>query len=170
MTSRLKRCHEISLCHHCLGGGHNDNICPGLKNNLQFPCYICKSKQHASSLCPEYKTNRSNVIASSLQDGHLLPVCLIKIGFNHSFVSIPRLLDTGSQISFISRQALTPLKIHYDTPIFQNILVSVNGQSQCKGHHVNLEFVLPNGQSKSLTILFRIISICLFLTRRYRLV
>lgn len=50
-------------------------------------------------------------------------------------------------MSFISKEAVNPLKLKYG-PLQSKGIFSVPTQGLCEGHTINLDFVLPNSDQK----------------------
>ena len=116
LTSRQQACSTNGRCMLCLSLRHREENCPGKNNKLQFPCSVCKQHSHCSSMCtregqrpspmPRVVNCNSNVNYPSQ-----LPVCMITLHHGQRSATIPVLLDSGSQVTYLSKDALQSLQL-----------------------------------------------------------
>ena len=114
---RIQRCKTLGLCTHCSSAKHDDLNCPGLRNELSFRCFKCKSYCHITPLCTQNYENNSATPSTSKCDSTLSNLCINAGSFSEQDILLPTLtvtfmfkskyietrclLDLGSQRSYL---------------------------------------------------------------------
>ena len=127
---RVDRCKALKLCFRCTSNKHHASTCPGQSGGLYKPCRHCKSKGHIGAMCPKdistggapgrgvpskdvkQDSGITDVCFSTGvgQSPYLMPIVSLKLrGHNGQTNHFNFLLDTASQRSYLSHNALTKL-------------------------------------------------------------
>ncbi|XP_060868578.1 uncharacterized protein LOC132943558 [Metopolophium dirhodum] len=113
-TERFKITKTLDLCINCLGSGHSSAACPSKSS-----CKSCRKRHHSLLHFPEQKTSTNDVVSPiSMVAVHprpqsiLLSTLLVNISSIHKETYTFRaLLDTGSQVSFITKKCADRLSL-----------------------------------------------------------
>ena len=113
----------MKLCILCLSNKHSADDCKGKNNEMYYPCNVCQNRTHASVMCPTYKCPESSSVTASCSSANsvLLPVVNVTFSRGSNKVVLPCLIDTGSQVSYLSLDAINSFNIPTDNPITRNI-------------------------------------------------
>ncbi|XP_060874017.1 uncharacterized protein LOC132947803 [Metopolophium dirhodum] len=113
-SERFQTAKKLQLCINCLGSGHTSSACPS-----KYTCQACKKQHHTLLHFPDDVTTGDHVpsaatmfTATQRTQPILLPTLLISVAsFDHQKHTLRALLDTGSQVSFITKQCADRLSL-----------------------------------------------------------
>ncbi|XP_060873970.1 uncharacterized protein LOC132947737 [Metopolophium dirhodum] len=113
-SERFQTAKKLQLCINCLGSGHTSSACPS-----KYTCQACKKQHHTLLHFPDDVTTGDHVpsaatmfTATQRTQPILLSTLLISVAsFDHQKHTLRALLDTGSQVSFITKQCADRLSL-----------------------------------------------------------
>ena len=120
VEERISRCVDAGLCELCSSNRHSKQECPGMRNALNYKCFVCSTRKHISALCPERDARPStstvsNVCINYTRDDdsaqYLLPTLTVSIKRGNNVRQVRCLLDSGTQRSYFSPDVKKSLKI-----------------------------------------------------------
>ncbi|XP_022166573.1 uncharacterized protein LOC111031094 [Myzus persicae] len=113
-SERFQTAKKLQLCINCLGSGHTPTACPS-----RHTCQACKKQHHTLLHFQEDATTGDSVpsattmfTATQRSQPILLSTLLISVAsVDHQKQTLRALLDTGSQVSFITKQCADRLAV-----------------------------------------------------------
>ena len=130
-TARLSRCTELRIFSSCSSTTkHLGDKCP---QQLDFQCSFCHTKKHISALCPNYRNLKISTYfclnaSSDCSGTYILPAITVEFSKGKSVARVRRLVNTGSQRSYISSSVIQRLNIldcTYDKKILVNTFANI---------------------------------------------
>ena len=162
LAERRSRCHSLQLCTICTSNNHTFEKCPGAAGKMKYPCHFCKERNHASSLCNQFDTSKSGA-ASALVAGHaavhysssvMHPIINVQFTKNNTSVVLPCLLDTGSTLSFVNKDAVAGLGVDFSNIIDRQIVTLYDTKEKQEGVMVAFGVKIPDEKRNDILPVF----------------